>query len=276
MDGANVFFFLIALVAYFAGMLLYEAYLALKTPRLGRGATSVMIAGAAANGIALALRWIASGHPPLANTSEVLAFWAWLIVIAYLIVERIYEQRVIGAFVAPLAFLSIAVAWIMPKTINPGLPTGSAWLPVHVGVSFIAYTMFTLAFGVAVIYLLQERELKSRRLHGLYYRLPPLETMDGLGYRLSAMGFLCLALSLLTGAIWAEHVWGSYWSWDPKQTMALATWLIYAGYFHARNVAGWRGRRASWLLVVGFVSVVATFLGVAFLPPGQHSFSPIS
>jgi len=269
----NVVFFLLALVAYLAGTLLYEAFLVLKTPRLGRWASRALVGGGAANGVALGLRWIESGRAPLANLFETLSFWAWLIVIAYLVIERLYQQRVVGAFVAPLAFLAVGVASVMPKTMSPLVPVlQSVWLPIHVGVSFIAYTMFAVAFGGAVIYLLQEQQLKSRRPHALYYRLPPLHVMDAMSYRLSTAGFIFMTLSLLTGTIWAEQAWGSYWSWEPKQTMTLVTWLLYAAYFHARNIAGWRGRRASWLLVVGFGSAMATFLGVSLLAPGSHAF----
>ena len=273
MNQPNVVFFLLALVAYLAGTLLYEAFLVLKTPRLGRWASRALVGGGAANGVALGLRWIESGRAPLANLFETLSFWAWLIVIAYLVIERLYQQRVVGAFVAPLAFLAVGVASVMPKTMSPLVPVlQSVWLPIHVGVSFIAYTMFAVAFGGAVIYLLQEQQLKSRRPHALYYRLPPLHVMDAMSYRLSTAGFIFMTLSLLTGTIWAEQAWGSYWSWEPKQTMTLVTWLLYAAYFHARNIAGWRGRRASWLLVVGFGSAMATFLGVSLLAPGSHAF----
>lgn len=274
MNQPNIVFFLLALVAYLVGTFLYEAFLVLKTPRLGRWASRALVGGGAANGVALALRWIESGRAPLANLFETLSFWAWLIVIAYLVIERLYQQRVLGAFVAPLAFLAVGIASVMPKTMSPLVPVlQSIWLPIHVSVSFIAYTMFAVAFGAAVIYLLQEQQLKSRRPHALYYRLPPLHVMDGLSYRLSAAGFIFMSLALLTGAIWAEQAWGSYWSWEPKQTMALVTWLLYAAYFHARNIAGWRGRRASWLLVVGFGSALATFLGVSLLAPGMHAFN---
>lgn len=274
MNQPNVVFFLLALVAYLVGTLLYEAFLVLQTPRLGRWASRALVGGGAANGVALGMRWIESGRAPLANLFETLSFWAWLIVIAYLVIERLYQQRVLGAFVAPLAFLAVGVASVMPKTMSPLVPVPqSVWLPIHVGVSFIAYTMFAVAFGAAVIYLLQEQQLKSRRPNALCYRLPPLHAMDGLSYRLSTVGFIFMSLSLLTGAIWAEQAWGSYWSWEPKQTMALVTWLLYAAYFHARNIAGWRGRRASWLLVAGFGSALATFLGVSFLAPGLHAFT---
>jgi cytochrome c-type biogenesis protein CcsB len=270
----NVFFFGLALVAYLAGTLLYEAFLVLKTPRLGIWATRALASGGAVNGVALAARWIESGRAPLANLFEALSFWAWLIVLAYLVIERIYQQRVIGAFVAPLAFFAIGLASIMPKSMSPLVPVlQSVWLPIHVSVSFLAYTMFAVAFGSAVIYLLQERQLKSRRPHALYYRLPPLTTVEALSYRVSALGFIFMALALMTGMVWSEQAWGSYWAWEPKQTMSLVTFLIYAAYFHARNIAGWRGRRASWILIVGFGSALATFLGVMLLTPGQHDFT---
>ena len=206
MNEPNVVFFLLAVLAYLVGTFLYEAFLVLKTPQLGRWATRTMVGGGTANGVALALRWFESGRAPVANLFETLSFWAWLIVVAYLVVERLYAHRVLGAFVAPIAFLAVGAALFMPKTIDPLAPVlQSAWLPIHVGVSFIAYTMFAVALAAAVIYLLQERQLKARRPHALYYRLPPLDTMDLLGYRAATMGFIFMALGLITGAIWAEQ-----------------------------------------------------------------------
>jgi cytochrome c-type biogenesis protein CcsB len=134
-----------------------------------------------------------------------------------------------------------------------------------VGVAVAAYGAFTVSFGVALLYLLKE-----------YFKikqLPEAEKLDDLTYKLIAFGFPFMTLVLITGAVWAEQAWGTYWSWDPKETWSLITLLIYAGYLHARLIWRWKGRTAAWLAVIGFAAVLFTYLGVSFLLSGLHSYA---
>lgn len=273
MSQLTVAFFALALAGYFLASLLYISSLVLKSRYLGTWGARTLAIVFFVHALGIAMRWIESGHLPSVDLFEALSFYSWLTVLVYLIVERFYRYRVIGAFVTPVAFLAVALASVVKKDSQPLIPIlESAWLPIHVGISFLAYTVFTLAFAAATIYLLQERELKAKKAHALFYRLPPLEEMERLGHNAIGVGFPFMTLSIATGAVWAEQAWGSYWSWDPKQTMALITWLIYAAYFHLRDVVGWRGKRTAWLIVVGFVSVLVTFLGVRFFNPVLHNF----
>lgn len=269
----NLLFLGAAAVGYLASTVLYEWLLATRAKRCGQWASGLMLVAAALHTLALATRWVEAGRPPLAGRFESFSFYGWLIVLAYLAVERLYRQRMLGAFVSPLALGFLAVALASPKEITPLQPTlQSAWLPIHVGISFAAYTAFTLAFVAAVSYLLQERELRAKRPHAWYYRLPPLATMEGLSHNLAGIGFPCLALAIITGALWAQQAWGHLWEWEAKQTTSLVTLMVYAAYFPTRELLGWRGRRSAWLLVVGFFLVLATFMGVNALAPGQHKF----
>ncbi|MBI4319170.1 MAG: c-type cytochrome biogenesis protein CcsB [Chloroflexi bacterium] len=273
MQQLYVVFFGLATAGYLAATLCYMWHLTTRSHRIGRWAPWILLAAAVVYGAAFGLRWLEAGHPPLVNLFDSLTFYSWLTVVVYLVIERLYGYKVIGAFVTPLAFVAIASATMLPKETQPLIPVlRSAWLPIHVGISFLAYTVFTIAFAMAIVYLLQERELKAKKPHAIFYRLPPLETMERIGYSVVGVGFPFMTLAIATGAVWAEQAWGSYWSWDPKQTMSLVTWLIFAAYFHFRNVVGWRGKRAAWLVVAGFAAVVFTFLGVNLLSPGRHNF----
>jgi cytochrome c-type biogenesis protein CcsB len=269
----NVMLFTVTLLIYFVGTILYEVYLALQSQRAGRWATRSLVVGALVHAAALAFRWLESGRAPVSNLYESLSFYAWVIIVFYLIVEYRYGYRVLGAFVSPLAFAAIAAASVLPKRVEPLIPIlRSHWLPVHVTVSFFAYGFFTLAFIAAVVYLLAERQLKKGRPSYFYHRLPPLEAMEQLGRGLAALGLTFMTVGIITGSIWAEKVWGAPWFWDPKLNMALFSWLIYMVYFYVRNVADWRGRRSAWLLILGFISILVTYLGVNLFMSTLHGF----
>jgi cytochrome c-type biogenesis protein CcsB len=138
--------------------------------------------------------------------------------------------------------------------------------------AFLADASFAIAFGVGIMYLIQERQLKRKNPGAFYRRLPNLDVLDELDYKAIALGFPLLTLAIVTGSIWANSAWGYYWGWEPKEIWSLITWLIYAAYLHARLVGGWRGRKAAYLAVIGFAIVIFTFLGVNLLLPGQHAF----
>ena len=130
-----------------------------------------------------------------------------------------------------------------------------------------------MAFGAGIMYLLMERELKTKKMGAIFKRLPSLNVLDDINYRCLTIGFPLLTLGIITGSIWAQNAWGSYWSWDPKETWSLITWFLYAALFHERMTVGWRGRRAAVLAILGFAAVLFTFLGVTFsCCPAQHSY----
>ena len=122
------------------------------------------------------------------------------------------------------------------------------------------------------MYVIQENQIKNKKWSQFLHRLPSLQTLDDLNYLCLSLGFPFLTLGIITGSIWAEYAWGSYWNWDPKETWSLVTWLIYAALLHGRLTIGWRGRRAAYFLIIGFAVVLFTFLGVNLLLPGLHSY----
>jgi len=270
----NVVFFLLAALVYAASTLAHVACWIGGSQRCERFAQPSLLAATLLHGIAIALRWAEAGHAPLSNGFEAFSFYAWGVSLAFLLVGPLRRHVVLGVFVTPLALTSILVASVLPKRVEPLVPVlRSYWLPVHVGVSFAAYALFSLAFVVAIAYLLQERNLKTPGRWIKVWRLPALETLDNLARRLALIGLVLMTGSLLSGSLWAEKAWGIVWPWEPQQIASLITWLIYAIYFYARHSAGWRDRRAAWLLVGGFVSVLITFVGADLLmPKSRHSF----
>ncbi len=271
---ANVVGFLLATLFYAISTLAHVAGW-IGGSRLGeRLARPCLLVAVILHGAAILLRWIEAGYAPLSNAFEAFSFYAWGLSLTYLLIKPLRRQAVLGVFVTPLAMFSILVASVLPKRIEPLVPVlQSHWLPVHVGVSFAAYVLFSLAFVAAVTYLLQLRSLKqpSRRLWAR--KLPALETLENLQRRTAVAGLVLMSGSLVSGSLWAQQVWGIIWPWEPQQVAALVTWFIYAVYFYARHRADWRDHRGAWLLVGGFVSVLITFVGADLVMlDSRHSF----
>ena len=270
----NVMFFLLAVLFYVVSAVAQVACWVGGSRRCERLAQPTMVVAVVLHGVAIVLRWIEAGHAPLANGFEAFSLYAWGLGLAYLLIPSLRRHAILGVFITPLALLSILVASVLPKRIEPLVPVlQSYWLPIHVIVSFGAYTMFTLAFIAAVTYLLK---LASLHQHGRWpwaRRLPSLEASETLQRRTAVVGLVLMTGALLSGSLWSEKAWGIVWPWEPQQVASLVTWLIYAVYFYARHSAGWQDRRGAWLLVGGFVSVIITFVGADLLMPhGRHSF----
>ena len=235
---------------------------------LGRWVESFQLAAlhAAPAGFGANLRLVIL-QAPLSNFYESLVFFAWTLPALGVISFRRHLKGYLGAVVAVLACLLLAYASFggVDSQIKPLMPAlKSNWLLIHVVTAFLGYAGFALAFGAAILYLVQDRRPRAS--------LPPLAQLDRLIYRATVLGFLLLTLGILTGAVWAETAWGRYWSWDPKETWSLITWLIYATLLHARFLKGWHGRRIAWLAVLGFMAMLFTYFGVSFLLTGLHSY----
>ncbi|MCX5847866.1 MAG: c-type cytochrome biogenesis protein CcsB [Deltaproteobacteria bacterium] len=266
---------------YFASFVFYLFRLIIGKEFWGRLASFLAWAVIIAQTIALLLIWKTSydlgiGHVPLANLYESMIFFAWAIILIYLIIEWLTKNKTIGVFVVPIAFLAMAYASIAPginNRIEPLIPAlQSNWLTSHVVTCFMGYAAFTVAFGCGLIYLLKNMgKDNAEKPSGLIGKLPTLATLDTLIYQSISLGFIFLTIGIMTGSIWAHYAWGSYWSWDPKETWSLITWLIYAIMLHSRYVRGWRGKRMAILALIGFACVLFTYLGVNYLP-GLHSY----
>jgi cytochrome c-type biogenesis protein CcsB len=271
---ANVVLFLLAVAFYAVSTVAYVACWIGDSKRSERIAQPTLVVAVVLHGVAIVLRWIEAGYAPLSNGFEAFSFYAWGLCLAYLLIPSLRRHTVLGAFITPLALVSIIIASVLPKRIEPLVPVlQSYWLPIHVGISFGAYAMFTLAFAAAVAYLLKLRALKQPGRWLWARQLPSLETSESLQRRTAVVGLVLMTGALISGSVWAEKAWGIVWPWEPQQIASLVTWLIYAGYFWARHSAGWQDHRGSWLLVVGFVSVIITFVGADLIMlNSRHSF----
>ncbi|MCX5909634.1 MAG: c-type cytochrome biogenesis protein CcsB [Deltaproteobacteria bacterium] len=269
----NIFFFEMTLVIYLVGTGFSLAYLIFLKKGVSRLAVGTLAMGFGVHSLALLIRYFEAGYTPVTNWHESLSFFSWSIVGLFLLLYGKYRVAVFAAFVAPIAALLIILASLFPKEILPLPPVlESFWLPIHVSLAFLGNALFTLGFAAGVMYLIQEWQIKSKKIGAFYRRLPTLKVLDDLNYRCLTVGFPLLTLGIISGSVWAESAWGSYWSWDPKETWSLITWFLYAALLHARLSAGWRGRKAALLAIAGFGALLFTFFGVSFFLPGFHSY----
>lgn len=265
---------------YFVSFMLYLFMMVMGKELFGRMATFVTLGGMLGHTFALILRWVESyrfgiGHAPLSNLYESLIFFAWTIILLYMIIEWRTKNRSIGAFATPLAFFAMAYASYSPginSRIQPLIPAlKSNWLIAHVITCFFGYAAFGLAFGLSLMYLLKRFDHPERK--SVFLRLiPGLSILDDLNYQMVVIGFLLLTLGIITGSVWAHSAWGSYWSWDPKETWSLITWLVYAALLHSRMIRGGRGKKLAILSIIGFSCVLFTYFGVNYLA-GLHSYA---
>jgi cytochrome c-type biogenesis protein CcsB len=269
----------VAMMTYIVATLCYLAFMAFKNKKVGMLATGILILGFLVHTVGIALRWREThltgyGYVPLSNMYESLIFFSWTMILIYLIFEWRYKRKVIGVFFVPLAFLAIAATSIIPGVsdkIRPLIPAlQSNWLTIHVTTCFFGYAAFAAAFVVSLLYLLQYKRKSTGKPISW---LPEARVLDDANYKSIIIGFPMLTIGIITGAMWANYAWGSYWSWDPKETWSLITWFIYAAFLHARYTRGWHGRKAAFLSVIGFVAVLFTYFGVNYLISGLHSYA---
>ena len=263
---------------YAFASVLYIGSWTFKKEFFAKAGMLVLASGFALNTAGIIMRWIESyqigyGHAPFSNMYESLVFFSWTICILYIFVEIKYRERIIGVFATPLIFLSIAYASLSPgieNTINPLIPAlKSNWLIAHVITCFLGYAGFAVAFGFSIMYLLKPEKSEA---NNVFAQLPSSNVMDELTYQMIVFGFLFLTIGIITGSVWANSAWGTYWSWDPKETWSLITWIIYAILLHLRITWGWYGKKIAWISILGFLAVLFTYFGVNFLP-GLHSYA---
>ncbi|MDH4320625.1 MAG: c-type cytochrome biogenesis protein CcsB [Desulfobulbaceae bacterium] len=270
--------------AYLFSSIVYIAVLVFRAKKISIIGTLTALTGLLLQTAGIGLRWVESyqmgiGHAPLSNMYESLVVFAWAIVVFYLGVEWKFKNRMLGGFAMPFAFLSMAYASFaseINQQITPLVPAlQSNWLIAHVVTCFIGYAAFAVACGMGIMYLLKaghEERAGGEKGEGIFDVLPSLGDIDDIIYKTMVFGFLWLSTGIITGAVWANSAWGTYWSWDPKETWSLITWFVYALALHARYVRGWAGKRIAWIAIIGFLSVIFTYYGVNFLLSGLHSY----
>jgi cytochrome c-type biogenesis protein CcsB len=272
---------LIALLLYLAGAFYSIIIFATKSDRKGRELVGLIGAGFIAHTAAIGVEWWRLGHFPVVSPKEVSSFIAWAIVAYYLIMSFRYHARALPTFILPLVFVFTLVSILLPDPAQPmsvmleAAITASGFtqiiFPVHVTLVIFSYAAFIVTFVCGLMYLIQEHELKAKHFGAAFQRLPALNTCDEIGYRSLSIGFVLLTLGVVTGIIWNNQRDGRPWHNDPKEVMALVTWLVYLFIMHYRLTAGWRGRRVALLSIVGFAVVLLTWLGARTLG-GYHVF----
>ena len=269
----EIILFELALTFYFAATIVCVTELFKGTKTTSKIMISLVAIGFALHTGNIVARYVLSGHIPIANLHEASSFFSWCIVLLFFYLEYRYKLGLLGSFIMPVVFILMLSSSMLPRKIEPLSPVlQSYWLGIHTVLAFIGDAAFAMAFGIGLMYLIQEHYVKSKHLGGLFRKLPSLQTLDEINYRLITIGFPFLTLAIITGALWAESAWGSYWRWDPKEVWSLITWFIYALVLHVRLTAGWRGKRAAILSIIGFCAVLFTFFGVNLLLKGLHSF----
>ena len=264
----------IALVAYLLATGSFAVYVLTSRAIAGALGPLLLLAAFVAHGCSIVARSLAGGTVAVTTDYEALSFFALMVVGVYLAVQRRYRLPAVGAVVAPLAFSVTLGAFAFYSGVRDLPPNlRSVWLPVHVMLAFAGNAVLALAFCVSLVYLFHKRQLKEKRVGPLVRRLPSLETLDQLNYRVLMWGFVLLTLGIVSGALWGKHSWGRFWSWEEREVFSLIVWLLYAGLLEARVVIGWRGRRAATVTIVGFAVVLVSFVFGHVLFPGKHGGS---
>jgi cytochrome c-type biogenesis protein CcsB len=258
----------VAVVGYVVATGLALAHLVQRHDLVYRLSVLAALAGWAAHTVALIARSLELGAPPLGSLPDAIWVAVWVIVLLEVLLEQRTGVRVLGAFVLPIVVvLSLKATTTRPGTLAPVL--GSAWIWIHIALAMVGIAAFVFNFAGAIMYLLQERQLKAKRPGTFYYRLPALQTLDRLTFRTLALGFPFLTTGLVLGAMWARAAWGSAFAFDPLAFFSAVAWLVYAGTLAGRAAAGWHGRRAAYFSIIGFVALALT-LGAGLFLPGRH------
>jgi cytochrome c-type biogenesis protein CcsB len=263
----------ITTLLYAVGTVGYLIYVMRTEKAIHRIAYGFLLAGFLSHTIGLAILVGQIRQMPITTLPQTFSLFAWAIVGSYLAFQLKFNIRILGTFVSPLAVVFMLLSSAIPGRVIPNSQLfKSFWLTLHVATMFIGMAIFALAFCAGIMYLLQERQIKSKNFGLLYRRLPSLEVLDSLNYVCLTFGFPLITIGLISGFVYAGAVWQSYWHWDPKEILSVVTWLIYAVLLHERLAVGWRGRRAAIMAIVGFSAILVTFVGTSMILEVHHSF----
>jgi cytochrome c-type biogenesis protein CcsB len=268
--------FNVALACYLAGTVTYFLLIVLQRKILHFVGYIILAVGFAAHTLFLISGYAQRGYFPVIEFREALSLFAWAIAGSYLGLQLKFNVRMLGSFVTPLCSILMICSRALPQGAAVAKPLyKSVWLTIHVSTVFLGNGIFAVAFVAAVMYLLQEHQIKTKKPGFFFHRLPSLTTLDSMNYYCIMVGFPLLTLGMITGSIYAQMALGTFWRWDPKEVWSLATWLLYAALLHERLTVGWRGRRTAIMAIAGFLVLLFSFMGVNFLLKGYHSFATL-
>lgn len=273
MNESVLLFSVITTLLYSVGTVGFLIYVIRTEKVIHRIAYGFLLAGFLSHTLGLAMLVSQLRQMPVTTLPQTFSLFAWAIVGSYLAFQLKFNIRILGTFVSPLAVIFMLLSSAIPGRVIPNSKLfKSFWLTLHVATMFIGMAIFALAFCAGIMYLLQERQIKSKSFGLLYRRLPSLEVLDSLNYVCLTFGFPLITIGLISGFVYAGAVWQSFWHWDPKEILSVVTWLIYAVLLHERLAVGWRGRRAAIMAIIGFSVILVTFVGTSFILEVHHSF----
>lgn len=263
----------LALILYFVGIVLTVPSVMKHRPSLPSSAMSALGLGLGFHAASLVVRAVYLHRLPVIDVQSALSFFAFLVTLAFFLAYLRYRINVLGLFMLPLVFVLTLFSALRPGPSFESMAFRSGWLMVHISCIMLGYVGFFLTFVAAVMYLIQERQLKSKNPQQTYYRLPSLEVCDQLYSRSLKFGLPFLTVGILTGFVWATRTWHGAWELDPKILAALITWLIYLFLFSVRLSGTWPGKLSAYVAIVGFAAIMVTFVGISFVS-GWHGYIP--
>ncbi len=254
----NATFLNLSFAFYLAALILYAAGYMFAKPGLRRTGHAALAAAWLLQTLFLMYRWRASGHVPLANQFESLVSMSWGITALAFCFHRLAPGDWLGPAISALSLALLGLCALLDSTVAPLVPAlRSNWLLLHVSVIMLAYAALALSFLASAVYLTTDTD----------------QALDRFNERAMGLGYLLLTAGIILGAVWANEAWGSYWSWDPKETWSLITWIVYTAAIHLRRTHRWQGRSMAWFSVAGFAFVLFTYFGVNYLMSGLHSYA---
>ncbi|SFR29472.1 cytochrome c-type biogenesis protein CcsB [Lentzea waywayandensis] len=240
-----------------------------KSERIGRMGAAMTVLGAVLHLGSLVMRGLSAGRAPWGNMYEYMSLLCLAAVVTWIVLMAKFPIRRLGVFVLPpiltLLFLGGTVLYAESAPVQPALR--SYWLVIHVSVISISSGVLLIPGVTSILYLL--KDTKSDR----FPKLPSADVLDRMSYRTTVLAFPLFTAGIILGAIWAEAAWGRFWGWDPKETVAFVSWVVYAAYLHARATAGWRGRGAAWINIAGFALNVFNLFFINLVTSGLHSYA---
>lgn len=243
----------------------------------GRLGLNITVIALACNILGVVFRGIAGQRAPWGNMYEFTITAVAMIVLAYVVMAFRFQMRWLGLIVTLVAAIGLGLArevfYVQVAALVPALH--SVWFIIHIVAAAIAGAAFNLGAIASILYLVKARKERRESVSGYWAKLPSSQRLDALAYRMNAFAFPLWTFAVAAGAVWAQYAWGRFWGWDPKETWALVTWVIYACYLHARATAGWKGGRAATIAIVGVASFWFNFIGVNILFSGLHSYAGI-
>jgi cytochrome c-type biogenesis protein CcsB len=270
MHDPDVTLFWWSLIGFGVSSLLHSIFLVVDSKVIKSLATAVMGGAFLALSAAIIVRTLKIGHLPVTNMFEYLSIFAWSAALFYFVFVFVYRQQAIGAFIAPVVFMLIVGASLLPKESNEQLVPAlqSIWLQIHVTLAALGEAAFGVAFAANGMFIL--KKVLSSNKHAS--RFPSFDRLDLVSHKAIVIGYPLFTVgALFAGAIWAEQAWGSFWSWDPKEVCSLIVWLIYTLYFHLRFLRGWRGGKSAVISAMGFIAALVTFFSNMFMR-GLHAY----